>query len=101
MINNTALHRWHRAAARQLDTQFVNAMRQGLNCSSFEAEAIREKVHDVYAPLMECSDTLKPGQLRLSVIAASVAPNTPFAQAQQCVVTGSDLVVEETLCPCK
>jgi hypothetical protein len=36
---------------------------------------------------METTDSLKPGQLRLSVIAAGVAPNTPLAHAQQCLVT--------------
>lgn len=87
MINNTALHRWHRAEARSLDTQFVTTIMHGLNCSPFEAAAIRDTVHTVYAPLMETSDSLQPGQLRLSVIAAGVAPNTPLAHAQQCVVT--------------
>jgi hypothetical protein len=87
MINNTSLQRWHRAAARHLDAQFMAEMTQGLNCSPFEAEAIRDKVHAVYAPLMETVDTLKPGQLRISVIEAGVAPNIPLAQAAQCLVT--------------
>ena len=87
MIQNTALQRWHRATARQLDAQFMNAIIQGMNCSPFEAEAIRDTVQEVYAPLMETTDALQPGQLRLSVIAAGVAPNTPLAQAQQCLVT--------------
>lgn len=87
MINNTALQRWQRAAARHLDAQFMNAIIQGMNCSPFEAEAIRDTVHDVYAPLMETADTLKPGQLRISVIDAGVAPNVPLARAQQRLVT--------------
>jgi hypothetical protein len=87
MINNTSLYRWQRAAARHLDAQFTSTIIQGMNCSPFEAEAIRDAVHDVYAPLMETTETLKPGQIRLSVIAAQVAPNTPLAQAAQLVVT--------------
>lgn len=87
MINNTALHRWRRATARNLDTQFMQAIRHGMNCSPFEATAIRDTVHEVYAPLLEANDSLQPGQLRLSVMAASVAPNIPLAQAAQCVVT--------------
>lgn len=87
MINNTSLQRWQRAAARTLDAQFMTAIIQGMNCSPFEAEAIRDTVHAVYAPLMETTDTLKPGQLRLSVIDAGVAPNIPLAQAQQRLVT--------------
>ena len=86
MINNTSLQRWHRAAARHLDAQFIADITHGLNCSPFEAEAIREKVHAVYAPLMETANSLKPGQIRLSVIQAGVAPNVPLAQAPQCLV---------------
>lgn len=87
MINNTSLQRWQRAAARHLDAQFMTTIMQGMNCSPFEAEAIRDAVHEVYAPLMETADTLKPGQIRLSVIDASVGPTTPLAQAAQRVVT--------------
>ncbi len=87
MINNTSRQRWSRANARQLDAQFMNAIIQGLNCSPFEAEALRDTVHEVYAPLLEAHDSLKPGQLRLSVTAAEVAPNVPLAQAQQRLVT--------------
>ena len=87
MINNTSHQRWQRAAARQLDAQFMNAIIQGLSCSPFEAEAIRDCVHEVYAPLLEASGSLKPGQLRLSVIDAGVPPNIPLAQAQQRLVT--------------
>jgi hypothetical protein len=87
MLNNTSLQRWQRAAARNLDAQFTQTIIEGLNCSPFEASAIRDAVHQVYAPLMETADTLKPGQLRLSVIDASVAPNIPLAQAQQRLVT--------------
>lgn len=87
MINNTSLTRWRRAAARQLDAQFVNEIIEGLNCSPFEAKVVRDKVHEIYAPLMETADSLKPGQLRLCVVAAGVAPNTPLDQAAQCLVT--------------
>jgi hypothetical protein len=87
MINNTSRQRWQRADARQLDRQFMQAIEHGMNCSPFEAEAIRDAVHEVYAPLLEASDSLKPGQLRLSVTDASVAPNVPLTQAQQRLVT--------------
>lgn len=87
MINNTSLSRWQRAAARQLDAQFVSEIVHGMNCSPFEAGVVRDKVHEIYAPLMETTDSLKPGQLRLSVVSAGVAPNTPLAKARQCLVT--------------
>jgi hypothetical protein len=87
MINNTSLQRWQRAEARCLDAQFMNEIIHGMNCSPFEAEAIRDKVHEVYAPLMETVGSLKPGQIRITVIDASVAPNIPLAQARQRLVT--------------
>lgn len=84
MINNTSRQRWQRAAARQLDAQFLNTIIHGLNCSPFEA--IRDTVHEVYAPLLETSAGLKPGQLRLSVIDADVAATVPLSQAAQRLV---------------
>jgi len=87
MINNTSLTRWQRTAARELDAQFVNEIIHGLNCSPFEAVVVRDKVHDIYAPLMETTDSLKPGQLRICVIAAGVAPNIPLDRAARCLVT--------------
>lgn len=87
MINNTSRQRWERAAARNLDAQFIAEIIHGLNCSPFEAEAICDTVHEIYAPLMEAADSLKPGQIRISVIDAGVAPNIPLAQARQRLVT--------------
>ena len=87
MINNTALSRWHRANARQLDVQFMNDIIHGINCSPFEAEAIRDKVHEIYDPIMETTNTLKPGQIRISIISAEVTPSTPLINAKQCLVT--------------
>ncbi len=87
MINNTNLARFDRLKAKSLDAEFTNEMIQGLNCSPFEAEAIVEKVHDVYAPLLEAPATLKPGQIQIVVTDASVAPNTPLAKAKQRLVT--------------
>ena len=87
MINNTSIERWNRLQAKSLDSQFVNEMVTGLNCSPFEAEAIVEKVHEIYTPLMETSQGLKPGQIQMTVIDASVAPNVPLKKAKQRLVT--------------
>lgn len=87
MINNTNLSHWNRLQAKSLDAQFVNEMITGLNCSPFEAEAIVEKVHEVYVPLLETAQGLKPGQIQMTVIDASVAPNVPLAKAKQRLVT--------------
>jgi hypothetical protein len=87
MINNTSFAHWSRLQAKSLDAQFMNEMISGLNCSPFEAEAIVEKVHEIYTPLLETSQGLKPGQIQAMVIDASVAPNVPLARAKQKLVT--------------
>lgn len=87
MINNTSLTRWNRLQAKTLDAQFMNEMISGLNCSPFEAESIVEKVHEIYTPLLETSQALKPGQIQMVVVDASVAPNVPLARAKQRLVT--------------
>jgi Protein of unknown function (DUF1670) len=87
MINNTNLAHWTRLQAKNLDAQFTNEMVNGLNCSPFEAEAIVEKVHEVYAPLMETSQGLKPGQIQIMAVDTSVTPNTPLSKAKQRLVT--------------
>jgi hypothetical protein len=87
MINNTNFAHWHRLQAKNLDAQFMNEMVNGLNCSPFEADVIVEKVHEIYAPLLETSQGLKPGQIQIMVIDASVAPNVSLAKAKQRLVT--------------
>lgn len=87
MINNTNFTHWHRLQAKTLDAQFMNEMISGLNCSPFEAESIVEKVHEIYTPLLETTQALKPGQIQVMVIDASVAPNVPLAKAKQRLVT--------------
>lgn len=87
MINNTNFSHWNRLQAKSLDAQFANEMISGLNCSQFEAEAIVEKVHEIYTPLLETSQGLKPGQIQVTIIDASVAPNIPLAKAKQRLVT--------------
>lgn len=78
MINNTNFTHWNRLQAKSLDAQFMNEMVKGLNCSPFEAEAIVEKVHDIYRPLLETSQGPKPGQIQVTVIDASVPPTSPW-----------------------
>ncbi len=87
MINNTSFAHWSRLQAKSLDAQFKNEMITGLNCSPFEAEAIVEKVHEIYAPLLDTAQGLKPGQIQIMVIDASVAPNVPLTNAKQRLVT--------------
>ena len=87
MINNTSLQKWNRLAQKQLDQQFVNEIRTGLQCSPFEASAILEAVYKVYAPYFETSGTLKTGQLLFPVVAIETPANTPLAESKQVTVT--------------
>jgi hypothetical protein len=83
MINNTSLQKWNRLAQKQLDQQFVNEIRTGLQCSPFESSAILEAVYKVYAPYFETSGTLKTGQLLFPVVAIETPANTPLAQGSE------------------
>lgn len=85
MINNTTPGRWDRINAKSLDQQFMLEMIRGLNCSRFEAEAIAEKVHEVYSPVLE-ERGIQPGQITISVIRADVPPPVPLKEAAQQLV---------------
>jgi hypothetical protein len=87
MINDTSRQRWERINAKGLDQQFLGEMRRGLSCSEFEALAVLDTVHSVYAPLFDAGHSLKPGQIQLSVVDSSVPPNVPLLEARQRLVT--------------
>jgi hypothetical protein len=93
MINNTSKQLWDRLAAKQLDGQFRQHIMAGLNCSPFEAEAVLEAVHQVYAPLFECSPNLRPGQVLLPVVSVEVPPGPRLIDSRQllAVLTLEDL----------
>lgn len=86
MINNTNSGKWDRISAKTLDNQFIIEMMEGLNCSPIEAKAIVEKVHEIYAPIMETAGTMKPGKIQVVVTHISVPPNTPLKQAKKQLV---------------
>jgi hypothetical protein len=69
MINNSSLQKWDRLKQKQLDTQFVNILIQGMNCSQFEAKAILNAVYETYQPFFDNSGAMKPGQIQFEVVA--------------------------------
>jgi len=87
MINNTSPGKWNRLLAKSIENQFIQEMIEGLNCSPFEAEAILEKVYAVYGYQFDSANVIKPGQIQLMAIDASVTPNTPLIKAKQTLVT--------------
>jgi hypothetical protein len=68
MINNSSLQKWDRLKQKQLDTQFVNSLIQGMNCSQFEAKAILNAVYETYQPFFDNSGSMKPGQILFEVV---------------------------------
>ena len=86
MINNTSLQRWKRLEAKRLDAVFLHEIIAGLNCSRFEAEAVLQKVHQTYELLFEGGDTLRPGQLTLSVLSVEASASAKLAEAPQRIV---------------
>ncbi len=86
MINNTAHQVWKRLEAKRLDQVFSHDIMTGLNCSPFEAEAILSKVHQTFDLLFDAHDTLKPGQLRFTVIATEAHAGMSLAEAPQAMV---------------
>lgn len=87
MINNSNWYRWNRLAAKSLDQQFINEITNGLNCSPFEAEAVLETVYRVFGDYFDTSDTLKPGQIKLSVVSIEAPSVQRLSDAQQTTVT--------------
>jgi hypothetical protein len=51
-----------------MDTQFVNTLIQGMNCSQFEAKAILNAVYDTYQPFFDNSGAMRPGQILFEVV---------------------------------
>jgi hypothetical protein len=68
MINNSSFQKWDRLKQKQLDTQFVNSLIQGMNCSQFEAKAILNAVYQTYQPFFDNAGAMKPGQILFEVV---------------------------------
>lgn len=68
MINNSSMQKWDRLKQKQLDTQFINTLIQGMNCSQFEAKAILNAVYQTYQPFFDNASAMKPGQVLFEVV---------------------------------
>jgi hypothetical protein len=82
MINNSSIHKWDRLKQKQLDTQFVNKLQAGMNCSMFEAKAIINLVYDVYQPFFDNSGSMKPGQISFEVVGIDNSPKEKLSDCQ-------------------
>jgi len=86
MINNSSCERWDRLENKSLDQQFVREIVQGLSCSPFEGKAVLDAVYRVYGHYFETSTSLKPGQLRMQVLATEARAGQSIAESPQLMV---------------
>jgi hypothetical protein len=87
MINNSSLKKFNRLSEKQLDTQFVNEIINGLQCSPFEAAAILDTIHKIYAPYFQSNGCLKPGQILFQLVSIDNSPCVPLSKCKQITVT--------------
>jgi len=78
----------HRLDCKTLDAQFTTVIREGLNCSRFEAQAVLEVVQEVYAPLFAAAPAAAiPGRLTLVAIDADEPAGKPVADCLKRTIT--------------
>lgn len=82
MINNSSLQKWERLSQKQLDTQFINALKNGMNCSMFEAAAIKNVVYEVYQPYFDNAATMRPGQILFEVVSIENGPQKSLSDCK-------------------
>jgi hypothetical protein len=87
MVNNSSLDKWNRLSQKQLDTQFMNEIRSGLQCSIFEINAIVDCVYKIYAPYFQTNGSLKPGQMMFQVLSIDNSPAVALSDSKQITVT--------------
>lgn len=82
MINNSSLQKWSRLKQKQLDTQFVNTLIQGMNCSQFEAKSVLNAVYQIYQPFFDNSGSMKPGQILFEVVSIDNSAKTKLSDCK-------------------
>jgi len=70
--------------SKTLDAKFLNEIRNGLNCSPFEAEAVLEVVKEVYFPFLdEQSVKAPPGKVTLIAVSADEPAGKPVVDCDK------------------
>lgn len=87
MINNSTMDRWKRLTNKNLDQHFINEIIYGLNCSPFEASAVLDTVYKVFGNAFESGASLKPGQIRLSILSIEAKVSQSISESKQIAVT--------------
>lgn len=86
MINNSSLQKWDRLEQKQLDTNFKNQLKYGMNCSEFEANAILNLVYEIYQPFFDNSSSIKPGQILFETVSIDNNPERPLKDCKMVTV---------------
>jgi len=72
-----------RMEAKTLDARFLSVIRDGLNCSAFEAGAVLQVVQEVYFPFLdEAAGAAPPGRVTVVAVDAEEPAGKPIAQCQ-------------------
>ena len=83
-IRNRRREAVHRLECKSLDARFLAEIREGLNCSPFEAEAVLSVVKEVYAPYLDAASAAisPPGKITLMVVNADEPAGKPLAKCR-------------------
>jgi hypothetical protein len=78
-IRNAKKEVLERLSNKTLDAQFLGIIREGLNCSPFESEAVLQAVKEVYFPYLDASAAqAPPGKITLMAVAAEEPAGKPI-----------------------
>lgn len=72
-----------RLDSKTLDGQFTTAVRDGLNCSPFESQAVLEVVKEVYGPAFAGATTGLPGRITLVAVDADEPAGKSVADCEK------------------
>jgi hypothetical protein len=83
-VRNNKREILRRLDSKTLDARFLNEIRNGLNCSPFEAEAVLEVVKEVYFPFLdEQAVKAPPGKVTLIAVSADEPAGKPVVDCEK------------------
>jgi hypothetical protein len=83
-VRNKKREELRRMGSKTLDARFPSEIRNGLNCSPFEAEAVLEVVKEVYFPFLdEQSVKAPPGKVTLIAVSADEPAGKPVVDCEK------------------
>lgn len=86
-IRNPKREELARLSVKTLDARFLQAIREGLGCSPFEADAVLGVVREVYLPFLDSGGgTPPPGKVTLVAVSADEPAGKPVKDCQTLAV---------------